>query len=54
MVEDGEGYYVGVKLLGIAKVANPQVIYNRLNEDLDAALSSLVSHVVLNQGSPGS
>ncbi len=32
---------------------NPCVIYNSLNENLDAALSGLVSLVVLNQGSPG-
>jgi hypothetical protein len=47
MIEDGEGYNVGVKRLGIAKVANPHVIYNGLDEDLDALLSSLVGLVVL-------
>ncbi len=47
MVEDGKGCYVGVKCLGIAKVANPHFIYNSLNEDLDAMLSGLVGLVVL-------
>jgi hypothetical protein len=41
MVEDVEGCYVGVKHLGIAKVANPRVIYNSLDKSLDAALSGL-------------
>ncbi len=54
MVEDVEGCNVGVKCLGIAKVANPRVIYNSLDEDFDTALSSLVNLVVLNQGGPGS
>ncbi len=54
MVEDVEGCNVGVKCLGIAKVANPRVIYNSLDEDLDATFSGLVSLVVLNQGGPGS
>jgi hypothetical protein len=53
MVEDAEGYNVGVKHLGIAKVANPRVVYNSLDEDLDAALSGFISFVVLNQGGPG-
>ncbi len=44
---------VGVKRLGIAKVTNPRVVYNSLNEDLDAALSGLISLVVLNQYGPG-
>jgi hypothetical protein len=47
MVKDGEGCYVGVKRLGIVKVANPCVIYYGLDEDLDAVLSGLVSLVVL-------
>ncbi len=47
MVEDGEGCYVGVEHLGIAKVANLHVIYFGLDEDLDAALSGLVGLVVL-------
>ncbi len=47
MVEDGKGCYIGVKLLGIAKVANPCVIYYSLNEDLDAALSGLIGLIVL-------
>jgi hypothetical protein len=42
MVEDGEGCYVGVKRLGIVKVANPRVVYYGLNEDLDATLSGLM------------
>ncbi len=54
MVEDFEGCDVGVKRLGIAKVANPGVIYNSLDENLDATLSGLVSLVVLKQGGPGS
>jgi hypothetical protein len=53
MVEDVEGCNGGVKRLGIAKVANPCVVYNSLNEDLDAMLSGLVSLVVLNQTCPG-
>ncbi len=47
MVEDGKGCYIGVECLGIAKVANPRVIYYSLNEDLDVALSGLVGLVVL-------
>jgi hypothetical protein len=47
MVEDGKGCYVGVKHLGITKVANPRVIYYGLNEDLYAMLSSLVGLVIL-------
>ena len=54
MVEDVEGCNVEVKCLGIAKVANPFVVYNSLDEDLDTAHSGLVSLVVLNQGGPGS
>jgi hypothetical protein len=53
MVEDVEGCNVGVKCLGIAKVANECVLYNSLNKNLDAALSGLVSLVVLKQGNPG-
>ncbi len=53
MVEDVEGCNVGVKHLRIAKVANPRVIYNSLDEVLDAMLSGLISLVVLNQGGPG-
>jgi hypothetical protein len=47
MVKDGEGCHVGVKRLGIGKVANLRVIYYGLNEDLDTTLSSLVGLVVL-------
>jgi hypothetical protein len=47
MVKDGKGCNVGVERLGIAKVANPRVIYYPLNKDLDAALSYLVGLVVL-------
>jgi hypothetical protein len=47
MVEDGEGYYVGVKGLGIAKVVNPRVVYYSLTEDPDAVLSGLVGIAVL-------
>ena len=47
MVEDGEGCDIGVKRLGITKAANPCVVYYGLDEDLDAALSSLVGLVVL-------
>jgi hypothetical protein len=54
MVEDVEGCNVGVKRLRIAKVANPRVVYNSLDKNLDAALSGLVSLVVLKQGGPGS
>jgi hypothetical protein len=54
MVEDVEGCNVGVKRLGIAKVANPRVVYNSLDKNLDAVLSGLVGLVVLKQGSPGS
>ncbi len=53
MVEDVKGCNFGIKSLGIAKVVNPRVVYNSLDEDLDAALSGLVSLVVLNQGGPG-
>jgi hypothetical protein len=41
MVKDGEGCYVGVKRLRIAKVANPRVVYYGLDEDLDAKLVAL-------------
>jgi hypothetical protein len=47
MVEDGKGCYVGVKHLGIAKIANPCVIYYSLAEDLDIVLSGLIGLVVL-------
>ncbi len=47
MVEDGKGCYLGVKCLRITKVANPRVIYYSLDEDLDAALSSLIGLVAL-------
>ncbi len=53
MVEDGKGRDIGVEHLGIAEVANPCVVHNSLDEDLDTVLSDLVSLVVLNQGSPG-
>ncbi len=54
MVEDVECCNVRVKRLGMAKVTNPHVVYNSLNENLDAALSGLVSLIVLNPGGPGS
>ncbi len=54
MVKEGEVCYIGVEHLGIMEVANPRVVHNSLDEDLDATLSSLVSLVVLNQGGPGS
>jgi hypothetical protein len=47
IVKDGEGCYVGVERLWIGKVANSCVVYPGLDEDLDAALSSLVGLVVL-------
>ncbi len=47
IVEDDKGCHVGVKRLGIAKVANPRVVYYSLDEDFDAGLSSLVGLVVL-------
>jgi hypothetical protein len=47
MVEDGEGCNVGVEHLGILEIANPCVIHNSLDEDLETTLSSLVSLVVL-------
>ncbi len=47
MVKDGKGCYIGVKRLGIAKVANPCVVYYGLDDDLDAMLSGLVGLVVL-------
>ncbi len=47
MVKDGKGFNFIVERLGIAKVANPHVIYYSLDEDLDAALSGLVGLVVL-------
>ena len=48
MVKDGKGCNVGVEFFRIAEVANPCVVHNSLNEDLDALLSNLVSLVVLN------
>ncbi len=54
MVEDVEGCNIGVKRLEIAKVANPRVVYNSLDKNLDAMLSGLASLVVLKQGGPGS
>jgi hypothetical protein len=47
MVEDGEGCNIGVERLGIAKVANPRVVYYGLDEDLDAVLSGFVGLIVL-------
>jgi hypothetical protein len=47
MVEDVEGCNIGVKHLRIIKVTNPRVIYNGLNEDLDATFRGLVGLVVL-------
>jgi hypothetical protein len=47
MVKDGESCYVGVKCLGLAKVANPCVVYYGLDEDLGAKLSGLIGLVVL-------
>jgi hypothetical protein len=54
MVKEGEGCNVGVEPLRIVKVANPSILHNSLNEDLDAALSGLTSLVVLELGGPGS
>ncbi len=51
--EDGKGCNIGVEHLGIAEVTNPRVVYYSIYEDLDTALSSLVSLAVLNQGDPG-
>ncbi len=42
-----KGCYIGAKHLGIAKVANPRVVYYGLDEDLDAVLSMLIGLVVL-------
>ncbi len=47
MVEDGKGCNIGVKCLGIAKVANPRFVYYVLNEDLDTVLGGLVDLIVL-------
>ncbi len=47
MARWGEGCYVGVKHLGIAKVPNPRVVYYGLDEDLDTPLGGLVGLVVL-------
>jgi hypothetical protein len=54
MVKEGKGYNVQVESLGVAKVANPHVLHSSLDEDLDAVLSSLISLVVLDLGSPSS
>jgi hypothetical protein len=53
MVEDVKGCNFGVKCLEITKVVNPRVVYNSLDENLDAAISGLVPLVVLKLGSPG-
>jgi hypothetical protein len=53
MVKEGKSCNVGVERLGIVEVTDPIVVYNILDEDLDVALSSLISLVVLNQGGPG-
>jgi hypothetical protein len=53
MVEDGEGCNVGIECLGIAEVTNPRFVHYRLDEYLDAVLSSLVSLIVLKLSSPG-
>jgi hypothetical protein len=53
MVKEGKGCNIRVERLGIVKVANPCVIHNSLNEDLDTALGGLISLVVLNQGGQG-
>jgi hypothetical protein len=54
MVEDVKGCNVVVNHLGIAKITNPRVVYNSLDKNLDATLSSLVGVVALKQGSSGS
>jgi hypothetical protein len=54
MVKEGKGCNIRVECLGIAKVTNPRVVHNSLDEDLDAMLSGLISLVVLNHGGPGS
>jgi hypothetical protein len=54
MVKEGEGCNVGVKIPGVAKVANPPVFHNSLDEDLDTTLSSPISLLVLDLGGPGS
>jgi hypothetical protein len=54
MVKNGEGCYIGVECLGIAKVANLHVIYYGLDEDLHTTISGIVSLVVLESSSPGS
>jgi hypothetical protein len=53
MVEEGEGCIIWVEHLRITKVANPRILHNSLDEDLDTALSGLKSLVVLDLGSPG-
>ncbi len=54
MVKEGEGYNIQVEHLRIAKVANPRVMHNSLDEDLDVALSGLISLIVLDLGGPSS
>ncbi len=54
MVEEGKDCNVGVERLGIAKVTNPRVLHDSLDEDLDVVLSGLINLVVLDLGNPGS
>jgi hypothetical protein len=54
MVKEGKGCNIGVEPLGITKVANPRVLHNCINGDLDAMLSGLISLVVLDLGGPSS
>ena len=51
---EGKGCNVGVKCLRIVEITSPRVHDNSLDEDPDAALSSLMSLVVLDPGGPGS
>jgi hypothetical protein len=54
IVKEGKGCYVGVECLGIAKVVNPCVLYNSLDDNLDATLSSLISLIDLDLGGQSS
>jgi hypothetical protein len=53
MVKEGKGCNVRVECLRIAKIMNPRILHNSLDEDLDAMLGGLKSLIVLDLGGPG-
>jgi hypothetical protein len=54
MVKEDKGCNIGVERFEMAEVTNPRVHHSSLDEDLDVALSSLISLIVLDLGGPSS